>query len=183
MHENNFYPLVDPDSQIVILLAEQLRRGTQLQSCEATQYIHLLQRVVDRLSYFVKKFLNKAFIDYNNGVLERSGIFEIYWEKRQKIWDGHLYGILSPSSTRESSPAAETSVISNTTQLSSVDSGYWTAGRIVSGSGEGSLRVAFDQESTIIGLPIEKKKKKKGRKKKGQGQQLHLEMKNLEVEE
>lgn len=151
LHKHCFYPFgKDPDSQVLIVLIDQLRSELEIESCGAKKYARLIQRLADRISDLVKALWNDGLIrPVAKYIFERSETFESYWKKRLEIWNGR-FNVVSPSSTRESSPVvgapvvgsmnkqpiADTgyltgglSVVSNNNQQAIRDSGYWTAGK------------------------------------------------------
>jgi hypothetical protein len=125
MHELDFYPMVDPDSQMLHFFMHELRM--KIKCCGAKQYSRVMYRLADRVLYWVKTLLNDGLIQHDaEGILEKSETFEKFWAKRLEIWNGQ-FKFASPVSTRESSPVAETSV-SSVNMRSTADSGYWTGG-------------------------------------------------------
>jgi hypothetical protein len=96
-----------------MVLIDQLRSELEIESCRAKKYARLVQKLADRVPDLVKSLWNDGLIQPGaKNIFERSETFGSYWKKRLEIWNGR-FKMVSPSSTRESSPVVETPVFSS----------------------------------------------------------------------
>ena len=90
MHAENFYDSDDPDDKVLVLV-DQLIKGTQIESCDTRQYRILTQRVLDRISFLAKKLWDKSFVEHSKlGMPQKTEDFRAYWDNRQSYWKSSL---------------------------------------------------------------------------------------------
>jgi hypothetical protein len=78
MHDHNVYNSDDPDIKI-LPLHTSLRKGTEIETCDAKQFNLFQQRILERISILARDISAKGLISTENGTPQKIALFKDVW--------------------------------------------------------------------------------------------------------